>query len=78
MPDTMLPQIAPFDIVANGSRLGGSMIGSKKEAMEMLVSLPLSTANQVRLNNHDPGTCCEEEHSALDRGIPHEQNQGGS
>ena len=38
------------------------MIGSKKEAMEMLVSLPLSTANQVRLNNHDPGTCCEEEH----------------
>lgn len=37
MPDTMLPQIAPIDIVANGSRLGGSLIGSKQEAIEIIV-----------------------------------------
>ncbi|QRV87709.1 alcohol dehydrogenase [Ceratobasidium sp. AG-Ba] len=36
IPDAMLPQIGPFDIVGNGSRLAGSLIGSKKEATEML------------------------------------------
>lgn len=38
IPDGHLPQIMPYDIVANGCRLAGSLIGSKKEAMEMLVS----------------------------------------
>lgn len=47
IPDAMLPQIAPIDIVANGSRLGGSMIGSKKEAIEMLVSSSFSAVNYV-------------------------------
>ncbi|QRV75187.1 alcohol dehydrogenase [Ceratobasidium sp. AG-Ba] len=36
IPDSPLPQIGPFDIVANGARLGGSLIGSKKEATQML------------------------------------------
>ncbi|KAG8738100.1 NADP-dependent alcohol dehydrogenase [Ceratobasidium sp. 423] len=36
IPDAKLPQIAPFDIVANGCRLAGSLVGSKKEATEML------------------------------------------
>ncbi|KAB5588845.1 putative effector protein [Ceratobasidium theobromae] len=35
-PDTLLPQIAAFDIIVNGCNLSGSMIGSKKEALEML------------------------------------------
>ncbi|CAE6443373.1 unnamed protein product [Rhizoctonia solani] len=36
IPDSPLPQIGPFDIVSNGARLGGSLIGSKKEAIQML------------------------------------------
>ncbi|KAH7341268.1 NADPH-dependent alcohol dehydrogenase [Rhizoctonia solani] len=36
LPDSPLPQIGPFDIVSNGARLGGSLIGSKKEAIQML------------------------------------------
>ncbi|KAF8676893.1 GroES-like protein [Rhizoctonia solani] len=36
IPDSPLPQIGPFDIVANGVHLAGSLIGSKKEAIQML------------------------------------------
>ncbi|KAG9118685.1 NADP-dependent alcohol dehydrogenase, partial [Ceratobasidium sp. 392] len=36
IPDSLLPQIGPMDIVGNGCRLAGSLIGSKKEAIEML------------------------------------------
>ncbi|CAE6420987.1 unnamed protein product [Rhizoctonia solani] len=36
IPDAKLPQLAPIDIVANGCRLAGSLVGSKKEATEML------------------------------------------
>jgi len=36
IPDSPLPQLGPFDIVSNGCRLGGSLIGSKKEAIQML------------------------------------------
>ncbi|CAE6467344.1 unnamed protein product [Rhizoctonia solani] len=36
IPNSPLPQIGPFDIVSNGSRLAGSLIGSKKEAIQML------------------------------------------
>ncbi|CEL63000.1 hypothetical protein RSOLAG1IB_10639 [Rhizoctonia solani AG-1 IB] len=35
-PDTKLPQLAAFDFVPNGCRLGGSCVGSKQEATEML------------------------------------------
>ncbi|KAJ1308057.1 hypothetical protein OPQ81_002124 [Rhizoctonia solani] len=36
IPDKPLPQIGPFDIVSNGTHLAGSLIGSKKEAIQML------------------------------------------
>lgn len=36
IPDSPLPQIGPFDIVPNGAHLAGSLIGSKKEATQML------------------------------------------
>ncbi|CAE6469103.1 unnamed protein product [Rhizoctonia solani] len=35
-PDTKLPQISAFDLLRNGCKLGGSAIGSKKQAVEML------------------------------------------
>ncbi|KAG8725880.1 NADP-dependent alcohol dehydrogenase, partial [Ceratobasidium sp. 428] len=35
LPDHMLPQISPFDLVLNGCRLGGSLTGSKTQAIEM-------------------------------------------
>lgn len=36
LPDTNLPEMAPFSLVSNGCFLGGSKIGSKKEALQML------------------------------------------
>ncbi|KAG9120455.1 NADP-dependent alcohol dehydrogenase [Ceratobasidium sp. 392] len=36
VPDTPLPQIIPMDLISNGCRLGGSAIGSKKEALDMM------------------------------------------
>ncbi|EUC60878.1 Zn-dependent alcohol dehydrogenase family protein [Rhizoctonia solani AG-3 Rhs1AP] len=35
-PDTKLPQISAFDLLSNGCKIGGSAIGTKKEAIEML------------------------------------------
>ncbi|KAG8704505.1 NADP-dependent alcohol dehydrogenase [Ceratobasidium sp. 395] len=37
IPESSLPQIGPFDIVSNGARLRGFLIGSKKEAIQMLL-----------------------------------------
>ena len=36
LPDNNLPEMAPFSLVSNGCFLGGSKIGSKKEAIRML------------------------------------------
>ncbi|KAF8311287.1 NADPH-dependent alcohol dehydrogenase [Clavulina sp. PMI_390] len=36
LPDTHFPSLSPFTFNPNGSKLGGSHIGSKKEALEML------------------------------------------
>lgn len=36
LPDEPLPQMMAFDFAPNGSKIGGSHIGSKKEAEEML------------------------------------------
>ncbi|CAE6428406.1 unnamed protein product [Rhizoctonia solani] len=35
-PDTKLPQLSAFDLLPNGCKIGGSAIGSKQEAIEML------------------------------------------
>ncbi|CAE6444206.1 unnamed protein product [Rhizoctonia solani] len=35
-PDTMLPQLSAMDLIPNGCKLDGSVVGSKKEAIEML------------------------------------------
>ncbi|QRV87799.1 Zinc-binding dehydrogenase [Ceratobasidium sp. AG-Ba] len=35
LPDRLLPQISPFDLVLGGCRLGGSLTGSKTQAIEM-------------------------------------------
>ena len=36
LPDDPLPGLKGFDLMANGSRLTSSHIGSKKEVLEML------------------------------------------
>lgn len=36
IPDDPLPELKSFDFLANGCKLGGSHIGSKKEALQML------------------------------------------
>ena len=36
IPDTPLPNIWPMSLIKNGSFVGGSAIGSKKEAIELL------------------------------------------
>ena len=36
IPDQAFPSIQPFDLASNGCFMGGSHIGSKKEAMQML------------------------------------------
>ncbi|KAG8685573.1 NADP-dependent alcohol dehydrogenase, partial [Ceratobasidium sp. 423] len=36
IPDSLLPQIGPFDTAANGAHLAGSLIESKKEAVQVL------------------------------------------
>jgi alcohol dehydrogenase (NADP+) len=51
IPDSPLPQLGPFDIVANGCRLGGSLVGSKKEAIQMLVSHGYVTISDVHVTD---------------------------
>lgn len=36
LPDNNLPEMAPVALVSNGCFLGGSRIGSKREALQML------------------------------------------
>jgi D-arabinose 1-dehydrogenase-like Zn-dependent alcohol dehydrogenase len=47
LPDQMLPQISPFDLVLNGCRLGGTLTGSKTQAIEMLVGVVITFSSAV-------------------------------
>ncbi|KAF8751538.1 GroES-like protein [Rhizoctonia solani] len=55
-PETKLPQLAAFDFTPNACRLGGSCVGSKREAIEMLWLLLIETSGQGQCKALDRGT----------------------